>query len=532
MNTILQKTLLGIGLITTTLMANAQSSSFSVELGLTGVPLSHSQSHILNNGQVISSVYDQIALTSHLILLNSNGTKVWAKQYQSMRIDDILALPSGNFAFVGYMYAGPSVWGVLDANGNQIWAKQYFSYEMNYDLATIDLLANGQLLFNISKYTRSITIRCSENGDMDDMDEGEDGMGNGKNPSFDSFACNDSGYVSSCKSDDRVMLVRHNANGDVMWAKNYMKSTTDYFHLKKIKELADGSFMGVGLICDTYAGLNNNGFIIKMDATGEILWAKKYIFPYNPGYFSATFRSFEVEQNYMYVSGYYTSDNLNMQNFLMKMDLNGNVISSKQMLSTQNALSIVPMPTIGTVSFEQSMYNHQMVYNNYNIESGTTVELNKISFDGTLGCNVTDFATTAIPYTGIMGTMAAAYTQTSILENTPVAITNISLTVSTSNLESTNACAAVAGVDETSLLTLAVYPNPASHALNIHGLNPDANYGVQIIDINGKVLFAQKGIEGVDFITLDITSINSGSYIVKIEDQQTHTATQLKWMKL
>jgi hypothetical protein len=532
MNTILRTTILGIGLVAATISAQAQSSTFSVELGLDGTGLNHSQSHALNNGQVISTLYDLNAMSSHVVLLNSNGTVAWSKIYNSTRIDDIKVLPSGNIAFVGFINSMSSIWGVLDANGNQIWAKQHYSPDYNYDLASIDVLKSGKLLFNISKYTKSITIRCDEDGDMDDMDEGEDTLGNGKNPSFDSFACEDSGYVSSCKSDDRVMMVRHNANGDVVWAKNYMKSTTDYFHLKKIKELSDGSFMAVGLICDAYAGPNNNGFIMKMDANGEVIWAKKYLLPSNPGYFSATFRSFEIVGNNIYVGGYYTTDLLNMNNFMMKMDENGNVLSSKQMLNTNNALSMVQQPSMSIVTFEQNMTSNQLVYNNYSIEAGTKVELNKVSFDGTLGCNVIDFPTTAIPYTGFIGTMAAMYGQVSILETAPTSITDVTLVSSPSNIVSTISCAAVAGVEDITSLSLSVYPNPASNVLNIKGLNADASYGVQVIDLNGKVLLTQKGIEGVDFTSLDVTGLSSGSYLVKIEDLQNNSSTQFKWMKL
>lgn len=521
-----------IVLISLAAIGAVNAQSFSVSLGLPSSNLVHSRSRILDNHSVISVVYDNSTYSSHVSLLNSNGVQVWAKQYQNTKIDDIVELPSGNLAFAGNTSAGASVWGVLDSDGDFLWAKQYYSFSYNYDLASVDILKSGKILYNFSKYTNSVTVRCDEGGNTEDCDEGEDTLGLGKNPCFDSFGCEDSGYVSCNKSDDRIMIIRHAANGDVMWAKNYMKASSEYFHLKKIQELSDGSFMGVGLVNDTYTGMNNNGFIIKMDNTGEVLWTKKYHLGVNPGYFSSTFRDFEVVEGNIYVSGYYTSDNMNMNNFLIKMDANGEVISSKQMVATNGALAMTAIPTMGYVSFEHDMKDNYLVYNNYGTVSGLTVEINKVAFDGTLGCEVTDFPLTAISYNAITSTQPAHYGQNSILETTPAAITPVTIVVTSSGLTQTESCASIAGIDDLNTLNLSVYPNPASEILNISGLNVDRDYMVQMIDLTGKIVQVNKGISGVEMTSIPVAGLSRGSYLVSILDLSNNSSVQMNWVKM
>lgn len=531
MKKLLQKSALFLFLGVSVICLNAQSLSVTLDLPSTNII--HSRSRLMDDGSVVSIVYDPNALASHVVMITPDGTTNWAKVYQGIRIDDVKQLPSGNLAIAGTKDYYYSVWGILDQNGNQIWAKQYYNYQSNYDLASVDLLASGKILYSFSKYSKSMTIRCDEGGNTEDCDEGEDTLGMGKNPRFDSFGCDDSGYVGCNKSDDRIMLVRHNASGDVMWAKNYMKSTSEYFHLKKIQELSDGNFMAVGLVSDTYTGPNNNGFIIKMDSDGEVLWTKKYTFPPNPGYFTSTFRSFEIEGSFIYISGYYTTDGMIMNNFLMKLDDNGNVITSKQMVTSSNLMTIFSTPSMGTVSFEHDMKDHYLVYNNYTNGGGyLNVEINKVNFDGELGCEVTDFPVTAISYSAIDNTQPAAYTQTSILDTAPGDIISVSLVITNSTIGMNDACASIAGIEEASEYGLVVYPNPASEMLMISGLNKEANYEIQMIDLSGRVVYTKTGINGVEMTAVSVDGFANGLYVANIINLSANLSTQLKWVKM
>lgn len=511
----------------------SQSSTFSINLSVDLSNLLHSNSHLLPNGNVITTTYNQTNGSSYITMFNSNGIQQWSKEYGSTRIDDIHVLDNGNIAFAGYFSIYNSIWGLLDASGNQIWAKKLYSYDFNYDLATVDVLASGKLLFGFSKYTRNVTVRCDENGNTEDCDEGEDTLGNGKSPRFDIASCDDSGYVGSCKSDDRIMIIRHDANGNVMWAKNYMKVNTDYFHMKKIQQLSDGSFISIGLVSDSYSGPNNFGFILKINGNGDIIWAKKYFLPGNAGYFSSTFRSLEVTSSEMYVGGYYSPDHITMNNFIMKLDLNGNVIWAKQILQTNSESMGAPIPTMGNVSFEQEIKNGTFIYNNYYTDwNGYIIELNKVDVNGELGCFVSDLATTAIPYTGFASTIPAQYGQVSILDSDPGLITDQALVVNNTSLNTSNSCAAIAGVEDQSGLGISTYPNPVVEVLNIQQLNESDNYCLKLFNASGQIIRSITNVNGVANYTLAVQDLNAGTYVLLITETNKGVSQSIKWVKL
>jgi hypothetical protein len=83
--------------------------------------------------------------------------------------------------------------------------------------------------------------------------------------------------------------------------------------------------------------------------------------------------------------------------------------------------------------------------------------------------------------------------------------------------------------DETAIKDLtdagiAVYPNPAKNRLNI---NPGSNeiLNMRICDLTGKTLIRQTGIKQNE--TVDLSEINSGIYIIRIETTQGRFTTKL-----
>jgi hypothetical protein len=75
---------------------------------------------------------------------------------------------------------------------------------------------------------------------------------------------------------------------------------------------------------------------------------------------------------------------------------------------------------------------------------------------------------------------------------------------------------------------LYLYPNPASNKLNISRINYSGDYKVQIFDLLGKSVFT-KNIEGLhENHSLDISSINNGTYIVVGTDANGNPILQSK----
>lgn len=66
-------------------------------------------------------------------------------------------------------------------------------------------------------------------------------------------------------------------------------------------------------------------------------------------------------------------------------------------------------------------------------------------------------------------------------------------------------------LEENKELQIFVFPNPVSHTLNIQGV--DENTSLEVYNLTGKSLIKEKGTE------LDVTSLNQGAYILRINNQ-------------
>ncbi len=73
-------------------------------------------------------------------------------------------------------------------------------------------------------------------------------------------------------------LIRTNASGDIIWSRGYhpangsSQAAWDYFY--DVVENSDGSFTVVGDCCDTQ--MNIQGWIVKVNSDGDVLWEHEY----------------------------------------------------------------------------------------------------------------------------------------------------------------------------------------------------------------------------------------------------------------
>lgn len=78
------------------------------------------------------------------------------------------------------------------------------------------------------------------------------------------------------------------------------------------------------------------------------------------------------------------------------------------------------------------------------------------------------------------------------------------------------------GIQESSAQTsLSLYPNPSQNILNIGGLNPAIKATCAVYSIDGKICL-QQPLTGCQ---MDISSLASGNYILKIESSDHKTMT-------
>ena len=77
---------------------------------------------------------------------------------------------------------------------------------------------------------------------------------------------------------------------------------------------------------------------------------------------------------------------------------------------------------------------------------------------------------------------------------------------------------------------ITVFPNPASQQISISGLTYGHNLDVQIIDLQGRIISAQN-ILADNLISISVSTLTTGMYLVKITDLQINQATAKRFSK-
>ena len=75
-------------------------------------------------------------------------------------------------------------------------------------------------------------------------------------------------------------------------------------------------------------------------------------------------------------------------------------------------------------------------------------------------------------------------------------------------------CGSLLAIDETSVLSTQIYPNPARDILNISLENPPQKADVQIFDLTGRIFAELRIQENVNYI--DVSFLKKGMYLIKI----------------
>lgn len=118
-------------------------------------------------------------------------------------------------------------------------------------------------------------------------------------------------------SNESILLVKLDATGNVLWSKTYVIAGNSAANPLSIDEAPDGSLV---FLCTYYS--NTKGYVFKTDATGNLVWTK-YFNPTSPPASYMRWIKILSDGNYL-LSGY--ADTETGSSCLIKMDPNGNVI--------------------------------------------------------------------------------------------------------------------------------------------------------------------------------------------------------------
>jgi len=120
-----------------------------------------------------------------------------------------------------------------------------------------------------------------------------------------------------------IFLIKMDANGNVIWAKTYGGINDDV--ASSVQQTSDGGYIVAGYT-DSFGAGYDDIFLIKTDANGNIVWAKTY----GGIYWDRTFSVQQTSDSGYIVAGYTASFGAGYYDFfLIKTDANGNIIWAK-----------------------------------------------------------------------------------------------------------------------------------------------------------------------------------------------------------
>ncbi|MEO0205355.1 MAG: hypothetical protein ABIL22_01620, partial [candidate division WOR-3 bacterium] len=216
----------------------------------------------------------------YLIKIDTTGGIVWEKTYGGSGDDygySVRTMNDGGFIIAGMTKSFGDENGDLylikvDAQGNLVWQKNYGGAyaDYGYDLT---ISPDGYAITGMTGSSGAGSgdvwlLKTNFNGDTVwtktfggiDLECGNSIQ-----------LCNDNGYIItgytySLGANGDVYLVKTDANGEVLWTRNYGGNGQDMGNM--VKETADNGYVVVGG--------NGNVYVLKIDNSGNRVWEKTY----------------------------------------------------------------------------------------------------------------------------------------------------------------------------------------------------------------------------------------------------------------
>ena len=408
-------------------------------------------------------------------------------------------------------------------------AGKYLSPNSNLDILVTQFNDNGDTLWN----------RCYDLGYQ------EEAMSVSTSP--------DGGFIIAAvllmtsAPNNQIGIVKLDANGQLQWAKKLSCGTNADIPYC-IRATADTNYYLSGYT-ENYPPFDADGFLLKMNASGNIMWCKKY----QVGNTWSQFRDFEIKGSCIYG----ILDTGDPTVVFLKTDMNGNVLHHKVYHNTTNNTilneqvtkinathdnmfilstmqDILKVDTLGNPSWNQFF----IMYLNNTIET---------SDHGFLVCGngpvlgVTNNTGNLNPHIGIIKTDSLGNGPLCVLQNSSVfagqnTITAIPINfnaagngtashcspvIDTAALQFNNGCVDFYGgfAELNPMRPLHIFPNPSNDQLHISIPSElqSQSLDIEITDFTGQVLII-KNSTAIEELQIDIESLSPGWYYISIKN--------------
>jgi len=299
-----------------------------------------------------------------LIKTDAFGNIQWAKTYGGTNIDAVSSFQQTSDG--GYIVAGwTSSFGAgnfdiflikTDASGNIIWAKTYGETDDDWASSVQQTSDGGYIVAGVTLSFGAggdiFLIKTDANGNLQWAKTYggtfQDGASSVQQTSDGGYIV--AGYtVSFGAGESDIFLIKTDASGNIIWAKTYGGTFQD--GASSVQQTSDGGYIVAGYTVSFGAG-ESDIFLIKTDASGNIIWAKTYGGTNTDEVYSVQ----QTSDGGYIVAGATYSFGAGGDIFLVKTDENGDIGScgivgnASPTVGTPSLTVTTPTPSISSIS--------------------------------------------------------------------------------------------------------------------------------------------------------------------------------------
>jgi uncharacterized delta-60 repeat protein len=330
-----------------------------------------------------------------LIKTDANGNIQWAKTYGGTNDDraySVQQTSDGGYIVAGWTWSfGVGNYDIFliktDANGNIIWAKTYGGTYADWALSVRQTSDGGYIMAGITYSFGAgnydiLLIKTDANGNVQWAKTyggtNVDRASSVQQTSDGGYIV--AGYTNSFGVGGDILLIKTDANGNIIWAKTY--GGTSWDEAFTVQQTSDGGYIVAGYTSSFGAG-SWDIFLVKTDANGNVQWAKTY-----GGTNEERARSVQQTSDGGYIVGGWTRSfgAGSWDIFLVKTDANGN-IGSCGIVGNASPTVYTVSPTVNTPSPSDSSPSLTPGSPSPTITSPTLIvsEVCVLSFDDNVG---------------------------------------------------------------------------------------------------------------------------------------------------